>query len=196
MRMRLSELRKLVEQMSGGGAPDLVTELPTAPTDGLEVYFLADADGDFGGPYIWHLRYRADSESAHKWDVIKAEDLYAEVLPYEVKPVGGAYGDLGTVGPSITLPLAGDWKLKHSVMVYANAAANTYASTGLRVGGNAAPDNDILIYAVNGAYDVGSNEYPKLGLASGTVVKQQYKAESADCRFQNRRLFARPLRVG
>src|SRR4051794_31371808 len=172
----------------GGGAPPLVTELPGSPTADDEVYYAADAAGDYGGPYLWHLRYRPDSPHAYKWDVLSAEDLYAEVLPYEVKAAGNQWGDLSAF-PSIALPLAGDWKFKHGVMIYANAGADSYASAGLRFGATAPNDNDILILAKNGAYVVGSNEYPKLGLAAGTVVKQQYKAEGADCRFQNRRVF-------
>src|SRR4030095_11342304 len=44
----------------------LVSALPGSPFDGQEIYYLADATNSV----IWHLRYRAGSSSAYKWEFI------------------------------------------------------------------------------------------------------------------------------
>ena len=53
----------------------LVTSLPATPTDGQEVYYLADA----ANGVIWHLRYRAAATGAFKWEFVGGPPLSHEI---------------------------------------------------------------------------------------------------------------------
>jgi hypothetical protein len=90
-------------QVVGGDDPRLgaaVTALPGSPVDGQEVYYVNTA---FDG--VLHLRYRASSPNAHKWDVVGGP-------PGKLLTSGGGYVPFGSwqdIGPdvSLTAPLAG-----------------------------------------------------------------------------------------
>lgn len=72
----------------------VVTSLPAAPADGQECIFVADATNGVA----WHLKYRAASASAYKWEVIGGSWLSAEVVTGEARSAT-TYADLTTIGP-------------------------------------------------------------------------------------------------
>jgi hypothetical protein len=78
----------------------LVTSLPASPIDGQEIYYLADATNGI----IWHLRYRASSSSAYKWEFVGGSSLLAETAAD-----AGLTTTIAVIGPSLTLPLAGNY---------------------------------------------------------------------------------------
>lgn len=87
-------------------APRLVTALPASPNDGDEVYYLADATAGI----VWHLRYRATSSSAYKWEYVGGPPLSQLISTFETH-TSTSYANLATLGPQITIPLAGDYML-------------------------------------------------------------------------------------
>ena len=55
----------------------LVTSLPGSPIDGQEVYYQSAAMAADG--VVWHLRYRASSSSAYKWEYLGGPPLSAAI---------------------------------------------------------------------------------------------------------------------
>jgi hypothetical protein len=83
----------------------LSSVLPSTPLDGQEIYFQTVSMATTG--VCWHLRYNANSSSAYKWEFVGGGDRFE-----------GPLGDLATAstapvvltsGPTITLPVAGDY---------------------------------------------------------------------------------------
>jgi hypothetical protein len=84
--------------------PSLVTTLPSSPIDGQEVYYLADA----ANGVVWHLRYRAVSASAYKWEYLGGPPLTA-INPNTSTGITGNTLVRPSQTVSITLQLAGDY---------------------------------------------------------------------------------------
>lgn len=116
---------------TGAGTPPLVSALPVSPVDGQEVYYQSATLAGLG--VIWHLRYRAGSASAYKWEFLGGAALEAH------QSAGGyrnsfTWGGLTTgAGPSVTLPLAGDYELQWGCQTYPQAGNN--GKMGVVVGG-------------------------------------------------------------
>lgn len=85
------------------------TTLPAAPVDGQEAFYQSAAMATPG--MVWHFRYRAGSGSAYKWEFVGGPPLFAEVIAQETASAQ-IFGDLTTVGPTVTLPLAGDYDVE------------------------------------------------------------------------------------
>jgi hypothetical protein len=112
-----------------GGAPNppLVSALPSSPIDGQEVYFAADA----ANGVIWHLRYRAASASAYKWEFLGGAPLVHRIDTDEQLAAGtAAYVDAPTVGPTLTTPLAGDYIYDAGFGCYTGSTTTTVSVTG------------------------------------------------------------------
>lgn len=167
-----------------------VTSLPGSPYDGQEVYYLADA----ANGVVWHLKYRAASASAYKWECVGGAALRAEVETGETT-TSTAYVDLATVGPSSTAPLGGDYDLHFGAQMYGPAASGAWMT--VKIGAAAAADNDGIWQRVDAGQLSLARERRFAGIAAGTVLKAQYRSNTAGTSyFASRFLFARPVRVG
>jgi microcystin-dependent protein len=180
-------------------APMFVSSLPVSPADGQEVYYLADATNGI----IWHLRYRAAAPGSYKWEFVGGPPLFSAVDTDQVLgPTATAYQDLATVGPSIALPLAGDYDIELGCRIWMNgnngAAWHSYA-----IGGAAPLDSDAI------EYFSGNSNWPptvaphsallrrKTGLSAVTLTSK-YKVSNAPSAtdFYKRWMKATPVRVG
>ena len=87
----------------------LVTSLPTSPVDGQEVYYQSAAMAADG--VVWHLRYRASSSSAYKWEIIGQPPPLISLFGSDnyVAPAYGSYFQPGGAAVGVTVPLAGDY---------------------------------------------------------------------------------------
>jgi hypothetical protein len=175
-------------------APAVVTSLPSSPVDGQEIRYLADATNGI----IWNLKYRAASASAYRWEVIGGSALFAEVAPEE-STTAGAYGALTTAGPSVTVPLAGDYDVDVSATA-ANSGTNVGFFMSYDISPTAAVDADA---AFGQAGASGTNNYfairrlrRKTALAAGTVLVSKYRVTGGTGAFNRRQLYVRPVRVG
>jgi hypothetical protein len=175
--------------------PPLVTALPTGtgiPFDGQEVYLLPDAtDG-----IVWHARYRAGSPFASKWDVLEAMPWVKYVATAESRN-NAAYGDLTTVGPQLTIPVAGDYRIDHGAVMLSGNADSAWAS--VKFSGAEASDADAArAVQINIApMPFAAPERPFKTIAAGTVVKQRYRTGGAQtATWQDRWLRVTPLRIG
>lgn len=175
----------------------VVTTLPVGPTDGDEVYFLADA----ANGVMWHLRYRgknadgSNSTATYKWEYVGGAHLNSQSdVALNVTSTTYVTGD-GVV--KLTLPLAGDYDIGLSCGISPNAGV--IARMSFQVGANAVSD-DAGVYVFNGASSgIGnraSQETRWNFAAAGTVVNSVYNSSSGTTTFYGRRLRARPIRVG
>ena len=182
----------------GNRLPTFVSALPGSPVDGQEVYYQSATMATDG--VVWHLRYRAGSSSAYKWELVGGAALYSAVDTAETQ-AATTYGNLATVGPQITLPLAGDYELEYGCLLNAAAASATTAADAamsIAIGAAAAVDADWLYgYSASGTqYANHARKRRKTGLAAATAIVTKYKKfTGATPSFADRWLSAIPVRV-
>jgi hypothetical protein len=77
--------------------------------DGQEARILVDATAGI----VWTVKYRPASASSYKWEVIDASEIHAAVEGADTAGSGGvSWGNLATVGPSVAVPLAGEYDVE------------------------------------------------------------------------------------
>jgi hypothetical protein len=174
--------------------PALVSSLPGSPADGQEVYYLANA----ANGVVWHLRYRAAASGSYKWEFIGGGLMAATVDTAEAKAVA-AFSDLATPGPTVTVPLAGNYEVEGEAQFYTAVAAATTGSIGISIGGAVPTTGD-----QSGATSPSTNQPEVIVFSRGltiaapnTALKIQYSITAAvNCTWGRRRIRARPIRVG
>lgn len=175
-------------------APAVVTSLPTAPVDGQEIYYVADATLGI----VWHLKYRAASASAYKWEFVGGSPLVSIVdAPEAVN--SAVFANPATVGPDATAPLAGDWDVEWTAVAVNGAAPIVTVQSGVNVAG-VAPTvtlqaNVTLNAANHQATLVGDRRL--FGLTAATLCRMQYASGPAQViTWSIRRISLTPVRVG
>jgi len=182
--------------------PTLVTNLPAGPVDAQEIYYLADSTNGV----VWHLRYRAASGSTYKWEFVGGGTLSAEVLTSATIPAAQTtYGDIaGSAGPSLVVPLAGDYLV--AIESYVSGAIGQQAMVSYAVGATAANDSDGAELTIGGSTPAGTDiranvrrSRPKTITAAATTLTAKYKNSNAgfpSTTVAERLLTAIPVRVG
>lgn len=170
---------------------DMVTALPPAAEDGQEVYYLADA----AAGRLWHLRYRRNGSPTYPWEVLSASPLIAEVVTSETT-TSTSYTDLATDGPTITLPLAGDYDV--TISAQSNQSAADFAVMSYAIGATAADDADQVQASYNSANERQHNTRtrPKTGLPAGDLTAKYRVGTAGTATFAYRTISATPVRVG
>lgn len=173
----------------------VVSALPGG-TDGDEVYYQSAAMALIG--VMWRLRYRAASTSAYKWEVVGNSSLIDYVAADEVTNSLG-YAALATAGPTITVPLAGDYIVAHGMIGYGLTPGDS-SSMSYDIGATAAVDADNVKtqQAQNTQVVSLSRDKPKTIAAAATALTAKYKAgvASGTCHFAERWMRVTPIRVG
>jgi hypothetical protein len=163
----------------------------------LEVYFQNTAMAADG--IVWHLRYRAASASAYKWEFVGGSPLWSEVTANEtLGTTYNAYTALATAGPALTLPVAGDYMVGIGAEMY--SAGTTFPNVlvmSYDIGATAASDADGVgagATPVNVRF-AGFRERRKTAMA-GVTLTAKYKQNNDQGRWLNRWMRATPVRVG
>jgi hypothetical protein len=178
------------------GVPPYVTALPTPPFDGFEVFYAADATNGV----IWHLRYRSGG-GTHKWEYVGGPPLYSLVTTQE-STTSSSYVALATAGPSVTLPLAGDYMVEIGAKIQTAptvAASPSSAIMSYDIGATGAVDGDsINVYATTTAVEANCwRAARKSGLTAVTLTaKYALKVNAGTGYFQDRTMKVTPVRVG
>jgi hypothetical protein len=169
------------------GSSGIGTSLPASPTDGQE-HILVDS---LTAPtYAWHFRYVAGITDAYKWVFVGGAPLVSEIAVNET--MTGAYGNLATVGPTVTLPRAGNYLIGLGAHITNATAAGTPTWMSFAIGAAAAVDADGINW--DGAYQPGISRWlPKNGLAAVALVAK-YRSNGTG-HFRARWLAAQPVRV-
>ena len=169
-----------------------VTSLPGSPVNGQDVYYLADATNGI----VWHLKYRAASASAYKWEVVGGPPLTADVATEETT-VSTTFAALATAGPSVTVPLAGDYDVEVGARTAMNAQSSSLFSYA--IGGTVAADSDAAIGAGNSTQFSfqAARRRRKTGLAASTALVARYRVTAAATGYwSDRTMVVMPVRVG
>lgn len=183
-----------LQNQSTTAQPALVTALPSNPVDGQVVYFLADAINGV----IWHLRYRAGSGSAYKWEYLGGSSLEVEDAVSYASPSSGAYAEAGTT-MRITAQLSGEYFVEHQAGMVGTLAGNgLYDDVSISQPSTVAADTWAAIQhvaAANHRYNVIKKR--KITVAAGGVVTLQHKTgASSGISVEKRVLSLTPIRVG
>lgn len=177
---------------------DFVSVLP-AGYDTQEVFY--QSAGMAAAGVVWHLRYRSGASGLYKWEFLGGAALYAEVTTQQ-STTSATYTDLATSGPSIDLPLAGDYDVTIGCRSFSNTN-NVSVVMSYAIGGTAASDADILdnysSYFTSPAVASwacnASRTRRKTGLGAVTLTTK-YKVSGGTGYFGPRFISAIPVRVG
>ncbi len=187
---------KIVQQNDGlkpFWTPPLVTQLPSNPTVGDTVMYAADATN---GVY-WNLYY--DGIGSYPWKYVGGPPLLDLVSASGETTTSSSYTALATAGPTLTLPLAGDYDVNISAQTASTAAAHYAGFSSYDVGATAANDAWAVMFGVNYGPGYGSNAdrtYRHTGLAASTSLVAKYRTpQSVQVYFNERILTATPVRV-
>jgi microcystin-dependent protein len=173
--------------------------IPNPIPDGFEVYFQSATMAAIGA--IWHLRYRAGSSSAYKWEFVGGGPLVSTVMGQDVINSAGAWVNIASDGPAVTLPLAGDWEAHWNAQLttgYTTSWIAAYAGPAQGDGGAFIyAGNNIIGASGNGGVATASGVTPMAGWSAGQIVKLRYFATMAgQVVAQSRQLLVKPIRVG
>lgn len=179
------------------------TSFPGSPSDGDIHYYPADASAGI----VWAFRYESSSGSSYKWEFIGGPPLRNEPViggsTYE-STTSTSYTDLATVGPSLTIPLAGDWDVRGGAEI-GWSTGETYGWVALKIGAAATSDADVVskgagtISGTVGHISGPSERLIRLtGQAASTALKLQYRRNASigtSVSFARRRLELTPVRT-
>jgi hypothetical protein len=110
--------------------PPVITTggLPSSPVDGQECYYVVDATNGV----VWHLKYRAGSASAHKWELVGGSPLL--VLTTAVATAAAANTTYNLSTSLVTIPLAGDYLVSAAGQGTGSTAGASTVTTTLYAG--------------------------------------------------------------
>jgi hypothetical protein len=178
----------------------VVTALPSSPTDGQTIDYLADATNGI----VWRFKYRVASTSPYKWEFIGGAWIMQFVGQQSYRGASTSYGSINTVSPdaaspmTITLPLAGDYDFEIGAQMSMDQA-NAQGFISYTVGAAAANDGwGIGFRSSSTVSDFGATRSRRhLGLAAGTTLSVQGRSPNVAIMYSYDRTFkARPVRVG
>lgn len=167
-----------------------VTELPVSPQDGDEVYFLADPSRGF----VWHLRYQRTAPTSFLWNFAGGGALVADTVA-DQGTTSTSYADIATVGPTVTIPLGGEYTVSFGAHSYSDGANSNFVSPALGTSAfdvnssqvDHASANKLLCHA---------RTLPATTLNRGDTVTLKYKVGAGSGQFRWRWLVVTPIRVG
>ena len=185
------------EESTDSAWPSTVSVLPTSPIEGQRVYFQNAAMATEG--IIWHLRYRAGAPGSYKWEFVGGAHLAASVATDEATATGTVtFIDLATVGPQVTVPLAGDYAYEATLVTYQAGGTTTTGTAGISVSG-AQPviPHYMQGVSVGGGVAAMAATNRLLNVAALAVIKIQYQRAVANTiNYRYRSLRVQPVRVG
>jgi hypothetical protein len=161
-----------------------VSSLPSSPRDGQIVNFLADSSNGI----IWRFRYRSSSGN---WEFIGGPPLFSEVYTAQATSTT-SYTTLSSSGPSIVLPLRGDFDIGLGVRMQASAAAAIYMSYML---GGSTQDVDAVTatFAAAGVISV-SRHRRQYAVSASQTLDARYKTSAGSATFTARWMSVLPVR--
>lgn len=175
---------------------NIVSSLPGSPVNGQECNYLADSTNGV----VWRLKYRTASS---KWHFIGGGSMSHSVDASESRAVVAlTWADLTTVGPTLTIPLAGDYIVEFGCNVLAPTGYVANASGGaiINVGGTL-DGNTNITFGTGPAGGAGNGEQSNISYArkmtftAAQVVKMQYISAGSAFNFRWRWLKITPIQV-
>jgi hypothetical protein len=191
----VNALTTIVAAVNAGTGPAVVASLPLAPTDGQEVYYVADAVNGV----IWHLKYRAASPSAYKWEYVGGQSMLSLAAIDMVPAATGATWTEPTTNVRVTVPLAGDYRIEYGLSGGANSAVNMHMGVKLGAVDPTGISNGSRAHIFGSASNLRLPHrrlYPAAGVAAATVLALVYLSDAATGQIAAPYLSVLPTRVG
>ena len=169
-------------------AINYATTLPGSPANGDETILV---DSTSSPTWAWRLRYNSTSTD---WDFIGGSSIYDEVTT-DQSTSSVTYTALGTAGPSVAIPIAGDYFVE--IGFRHGATGNTdYVFMSYDIGGTGAVDADAVRgWCAANNQDSFSRTRKKTGLTAVTLTAK-YKVNSAvSISFADRWMRVTPIKL-
>lgn len=188
----LDRIRRLELAQTGSHDVALDPVFPPAPLDGRDFYYQLPLGG------VWHFKFNA---SSGYWEFVGGPPMTDTEDSALSISSDSTWRDPSTVGPSITIPWAGDYYATLSCNGYANGVASSIAA-GLGVGAWSTPSNSGE--AMTQEYVAGATQYASLAfgvsltLAQDDELRARYWGNGGGGQFATfgrRRLALWPVRV-
>lgn len=167
-----------------------VTSLPTGEgiVEGWEVNYVHSRG-------LFRFKYLPSLSGTYPWYCIGGTPLAAEVAADE-GTASATYAALATAGPTVTLPLAGDWDITTGAYIYGDSATARLGWMSYDIGGTGAVDADGLPANISNGIGQNSNMKFKPKTALGAVaLTAKYKSAITTTQFSRRTMTAMPVRV-
>lgn len=164
-----------------------VTALPASPIDGDECVYVADATNGVE----WRFKYKSVET---KWRFIGGPPLTSSIATSEARN-NATFGDLTTAGPSVTVPLAGDYMIQFNVQGNP-VSPETFTIATIKLGAATAVDADSAVgLGPAGAIHTPGRTYRRNGLAAAAALKMQYRnAATNNTNYSSRDMSVWPVR--
>jgi hypothetical protein len=176
----------------GDKRQQIVTALPTEDLyEGLGIIYDTGTSG-----VRWNFVYDTTDGSTYPWLFIGGSPLVSEVVTQE-STTSATYDVLATAGPSVTVPLAGDYDVHHGASLQAPAGQTIHYSYD--IGGTGASDNDsaqnfIQSTAITDMSVAHAGRHT--GLSASTALVSKYKTSGGTAYAKKRFMRVTPVRVG
>ena len=145
--------------------PIFVTALPSAPSDGMEIYYQSTTAGTGGGASnsmadvgaVFHLRWRSAASGSYKWEFVGGAPITDAQSNYTGYCVGATYtrtvsASTNTALPRLTVPLAGDYRVEIKTQgLTTSTAADGYLSFSQVASAGSAANGDGMFVRTTGA---------------------------------------------
>lgn len=197
--LRVSKIVQASQFIVPLASAPLVTSLPSAPIDGQEIRYVADATNGI----IWNLRYRAASSSAYKWEFIGGSPLHNSNGSYPGAINSASYVDVPSAA-NVTVPLDGDYMVdfngKADCTSSQYGSLNNVAVMTATVSPSDTKAAGVATYTTSGGYVRGS--FSRLvnldGVSAGETIKMQARAAvgSVSIVYHYTGMSVTPIRVG
>jgi hypothetical protein len=141
----------------------------------------------------WQLVY--DGQGSYPWKKVGGSPLFSEVAA-EQTTSSSSYTNLATTGPSVTLPLKGDYDIEIGYWGK-NVTDSLTSYMSYSIGGSAAVDADAAAtIAKDEASTTVARPRRKTGLGASTVLTAKYRTNDQQAAFLSRWMRVDPVRVG
>lgn len=184
----LTDVTHNFEQLQGilSQAPE--TTFPANPVEGQEFYY-SPASG-----ITWHLKYNAASSFAHKWQFVGGAALVAGPAGSMIKKT--TVKEPLTGGPSLTVPITGEYELGLQMAVLIAEGGGTEAVGYIREGSTILSTGMFTLAGSSAPEGALQCAFERFSFAAGTELTVAVGLSSAHTtEFAFARLTATPVRV-
>jgi len=172
----------------------IIASIPQFPTDEDEILLFKA-----GMPGPWHLRYSQAKQDldGYGWEFLGGTSMLAEVATSDTY-ASATYGDPTGVGPQLTAPWNGIYRIQGSAYLATPATLAAIATAAVKLGAAATADAERIAVVQAPAAAVTANLGTRMmerTLAAAAVAKMQYKSSTGTLTTTARSLEMIPVRL-
>lgn len=169
----------------------IVDTLPGSPVDGQECTYQNAVMATAG--VVWRFKYRA-ARASYKWEFIGGCALPCANPVATQQGSTGSYGALATAGPTVVVPLAGDYHVTTEAEIF--NASGVVGFMSYDIGGTGAVDVDAITGYIASSAGQSSCSRTKRKFISADATTLTTKYKGVGCFFAHRNIQITPIYVG